>query len=452
MKLWGSEKNNSNTKISEMVEKFTAGEDVLYDQMLVNYDVIGSIAHATMLKEIGILTNEELIKLKSALRQIISLNRRGKFKIETKDEDVHTKTENFLTEKLGETGKKLHTGRSRNDQILVDLRLYTREKLLSIEKNLLNLCNALLEFGRKNSKTPMPGYTHFRKAMPSSVGLWACSFVEALLDDLETIKCAYTLNNQNPLGSAAGYGVHLNIDRNLTTSLLGFEKVQNNVLYVQNSRGKIESIVLAALTQVMLDLGKLSNELVIFSTDEFDFFSIPEEFCTGSSIMPKKRNPDVLELVRARSAKVFSNYIAMITTIKDLFSGYNRDMQETKEPLLKSLHITNTCLKILVPLIKKLGVNRGNLLDAFTPQLFTADEAIKLVKYDIPFREAYKQIDYNFHELKIDDPVKGIQLKKHIGAPGNLNTKKLGKKIKKELRLIDYEKNMLIEKMNILLK
>lgn len=452
MKLWESRRNNHDVKIASLVENFTAEEDTSYDQILVNYDVIGSIAHATMLKKIGILKNGELLALKKSLKEIIKLNKRGKFKIEPKDEDVHSKIEYFLTKKLDVVGKKLHTGRSRNDQVLVDLRLYTREKLLSIEQAILDLCTVVIKFAKTNLEIPMPGYTHYRKAMPSSVALWACSLAEALLDDLEIVKNTYKLNNQNPLGSAAGYGVPLNIDRNFTTSLLGFDKTQNNVLYVQNSRGKIESIVLAALTQIMTDLSRFSNELIIFSMDEFGFINIPPEFCTGSSIMPKKRNPDVLELLRARSSKVLSFYISTITTIKDLLSGYSRDLQETKEYLIKSLDITEECLKILVPLVKKMEANKERLVNSFTPELFAADEAINLAKYGIPFREAYKQINYNFHDMKVKDPVKSIQLRKHLGAPGNLNIEQLEKQIQEENHRLNQERKSIDKKIQMLLK
>ena len=452
MKLWQSKKDAQITKLNGLVENFTAENDISYDQVLINYDIIGSIAHASMLKKIGILKNGELAALKKPLKEIVKLNKKGKFRLDPEDEDVHSKVENYLTKKIGEVGKKLHTGRSRNDQILVDLRLYTRERLLTIEQAILDLCVSLIKFAKNNLETPMPGYTHFRKAMPSSVALWACSLAESLLDDLEIVKNAYKLNNQNPLGSAAGYGVPLNIDREYTTSLLGFGKTQNNVLYVQNSRGKIESIVLGALTQIMTDLSRFSNELIIFSMDEFGFINISQEFCTGSSIMPKKRNPDVLELIRARSSKVLSYYLSTITTIKDLLSGYSRDLQETKEYLIKSLDITEECLKILAPLVKKLEVNKDRLIDAFTPELFAADEAINLAKYGIPFREAYKQINYNFHDLKTKDPVKSIQLRKHLGAPGNLNIEKLEKQIEEENLRINQETKAIDKKIQILFK
>ena len=301
MKLW---ENGDSAGLHEKVEEFTAGEDIHLDQKLVEWDVVGSIAHATMLNKIGILTDSELIDLRKALVRIIELNEKGKFVLELKDEDVHTKIENNLTETLGSVGKKIHTGRSRNDQVQVDLRLYTKEKLFRIEARLFGLCRELVKFAEKNKWVPMPGYTHFQKAMPSSVGLWAMSYAESLMDDQRILKAAFSINDQNPLGSAAGYGVPLNLDRDLTTRLLGFANLQNNVLYVQNSRGKIESIVISALAQIMLDLSRLSNDLIIYSTEEFGFFTIGDKFRTGSSIMPNKRNPDILELVRGKMSTV----------------------------------------------------------------------------------------------------------------------------------------------------
>ncbi len=446
----------SNHKVegNGIVREFLVGEDIILDQLLVKYDVIGSIAHAAMLNKIGILSNEELIKLKRTLREIIKLNEEDRFKINVFDEDVHLKIEGFLTQKLGDVGKKIHTGRSRNDQVLVDLRLFTKDKLLKIEEKTLELASTLLEFGEKNKDVPMPGYTHFRKAMPSSVGLWALSFVESLLDDLLIIKSAYKLNNQNPLGSAAGYGVPLNLDRALTTELLGFERIQNNVLYVQNSRGKIESIVLSSLAQIMLDLSRLSNDLIIYSSDEFGFFTIPEEFCTGSSIMPKKRNPDVLELTRARANKLFSYLSQTLSTVKDLTSGYSRDLQETKEPLIKGINMVDSCLDIFVPLVKGLKTNEKKLIDAFNSQIFATDEALNLVAKGTPFRDAYKNVELNFlfsHREEMD-PKEIIKERKYVGTTGNLGIEKLKKQIENETKLVTTEKEGFKNIINGLLK
>lgn len=446
---WSNHKNGGKS-----IKDFTVGEDVLLDQFLVKYDVIGSIAHATMLNKIDILKNEELAKLKRELKAIIKLDEEDRFRINIFDEDVHLKIEGFLTQKLGGIGKKIHTGRSRNDQVLVDLRLFTKDRMLKIEGEILELASALLEFGEKNKDIPMPGYTHFRKAMPSSIGLWALAFVEALLDNLIVFKCAYKLNNQNPLGSAAGYGVPLNIDRALTTELLGFEKIQNNVLYVQNSRGKIESVVLSSLAQVMLDLSRMSTDLIIYSSEEFGFFTIPEEFCTGSSIMPKKKNPDVLELTRARANKIFSYLSQVMSTVKDLPSGYSRDLQETKEPLIKSLNIVDSCLEVFIPLIKGLKANENKLTDAFTSQVFAVDEALEFVAKGTPFRDAYKNVELNFlfPSKEMRNPKQIITERKYPGTTGNLGIEKLKGQIDREENIVTAEMEKFRNTINLLLK
>lgn len=449
MKLW--ENNNYHFGADKEAEKFTAGEDIFLDQLLVKYDVIGSIAHAVMLQKIGLLTQTELMELKKALLEIIDLDKKGQFKIEAWEEDVHTKIENYLTAKLGEGGKKIHTGRSRNDQILIDLRLYIKEKLLKIQKNVLELCNALVTFSKENKSLPMPGYTHLQKAMPSSVDLWALSFVESLLDDLTFTKTTYNLNDQNPLGSGAGYGSPINLDRELTTNLLGFKKLQNNVLYVQNSRGKIESMVLAALGQIMIDLSKLSNDLILFSTEEFGFFGIPEKLKTGSSMMPKKRNPDILELIRARTNKAISYYFQIINIIKDLPSGYNRDLQETKEPILKGLVITTSCLEMMTSIINNLNVNKEKLEKAFSPEIYAADKAFELVARGVPFRDAYREIEKNLQKVSLTTPEEIIKMRKSKGTTGDLGIDELEKRMKEELNSLEIKKEKFYQKINSLI-
>ncbi len=425
MKLW-----DKGYPLNKEIEKFTVGNDFLLDKNLVEYDVYGSIAHATMLNKIGVLNKNELQKLKSALIEILELNKKNKFEIKQEDEDVHTAIESYLTKKLGALGKKIHTARSRNDQVLVDTRLYSKEKLLEVQKLALELASALAEIAEKNKNIPMPGYTHSRKAMPSSVGLFFGSYVESLIDDLELIEEAYEFNDQCPLGSGAGYGVPFGIDRNLVAGLLGFAKVQNNSLYVQNSRGKFEATIIFALSSLMNGLAKLSNDLVLFSMDEFGFFKLPDEFCTGSSIMPQKKNPDVLELVRAKSAKVDSNLYLVKNIISKLQSGYNRDLQLTKEPLIESFEITISALKIFKTVVEKLKINEKRCIESCTPELFAADYAYELVKKGMPFRDAYKEAAKDIGKIKKIEPVKNILSKKHVGATGNLGLGKLKEKIK----------------------
>ncbi len=440
-KLW-----DKGYRLDPAIEEFTVGEDHILDLNLIRADVFGSIAHAKMLSKIGVLTSAEFMKLKKCLLEILSAEKRGKFKINLEDEDVHTAVENFLTRKLGDLGKKIHTGRSRNDQVLVDIRIFTREKLLDIQMEVLNLARVLTRFAAHHRNIPMPGRTHTQRAMPSSVGLWASAFAESLMDDLEVLKIAYRLNNQCPLGSAASYGVPLPIDRQLVSDLLGFEKVQNNVLYANNSRGKIETIVVFSLLQVVEDLSKLSNDLIFFSIPEIGYFTLPKEYASGSSIMPQKQNPCVLELVRARSALVLSRLLQLVMTIRNLPSGYNRDFQETKKPLMESLETTKKCLKIIAKVFGRLEVNKEVLLNSFTPEIFAADKALKLaVEEGVPFRDAYKKVARELSRLKSEDPVKNILSKKHAGAPGNLGLEKLIRRINLEMNSVRKEKARLQE-------
>ena len=447
MKLW-----QKDYKLDKEIEKFTVGNDYLLDKNLVKYDVYGSIAHATMLNKIGILTKGELKKLKNSLKKILELNQKNKFKIKQEDEDVHTAIENFLTKKLGNVGKKIHTARSRNDQVLVDLRLYSKEKLLDVQKLVLDLIDALVDSAEKYKEVPMPGYTHSRKGMLSSVGLYFSSFAESLIDDLEVLEEAYELNDQSPLGSGAGYGVPLNADRQLVANLLGFSKVQNNVLYVQNSRGKFESIIIFALSNIMNDLAKLSNDLVLFSMEEFGYFKLPDEFCTGSSIMPQKKNPDVFELTRAKAAKVDANLYLVKNIISKLQSGYSRDLQLTKEALIESFDITISTLKIFKTIIEKIKVNKERCVEACTKELFATEHAYESVKKGIPFRDAYNQVAKNLENLPKINPIKNIQSKKHIGAAGNLGLKKLKEQIKKLNLETDSEINKFNHKIKVLLR
>ena len=318
-KLW-----QKDYKLDELVEQFTVGDDPTLDKKLIVYDCIGSIAHAHMLMSMGLLTAHEFEQLKKGLFDIITQAECNNFSIQQSDEDVHTAVENYLITQYGDLGKKIHTARSRNDQVALDLRLYMRDAVLKIAREVIALCTGLVKLAESTKDIPIPGRTHFQRAMPSSVGLFFGAYAESLLDSLVLLQGAYTLVNQSPLGSAAGYGVVLPINRQEVSDLLGFAKVQNNVLYVSNSRGKIESVVLQALTQIMLDLGKLSEDLIIFSAPEFGYMQIPQELCSGSSIMPQKKNPDGLELVRAKSATVISNLMQILMIIRTLPSGYNQ--------------------------------------------------------------------------------------------------------------------------------
>lgn len=430
MKLW-----QKDYELDKEIEKFTVGNDYLLDYTLIKFDCIGSIAHAAMLHKIGILSKKELEKLKKALLEILNLDKKGKFTIKQEDEDVHTAIENWLTEKLGILGSKVHAARSRNDMVLLDVRLYSKEKLIETQKSLAFLIGTLLDFAGKNKNVPMPGFTHARKAMPSSVGLLFGAYAESLMDNFKLLDAAYELNDQNPLGSAAGYGINLDIDRDLATKLLGFKKTQNNVLYVQNSRGKIESSIVFALSKIMQDLERMSNDLIMFSMESFGFFSLPGEFTTGSSIMPQKKNPDVFELLRAKSSSVHAALFEIDMISKKLLSGYNRDLQLIKEPLIKSFDITLSSIKIMDLTVKALKVSKDRCIEACTSELFATDKVAEMIAQGIPMREAYKKVAGSLEELKGADAVSNIIRKTHVGAPGNLG---LGR-LKNSLAAIDKQ-------------
>ncbi len=425
MKLW-----EKGYKLDQVVEKFMTGDDPQLDQALISYDCLGSIAHAKMLEKIGILTADDYQQLKEALCTIISSAEAGTFRIQFEDEDVHTAVENALIAKLGNLGKKLHTARSRNDQVLLDLRLYSRDWLLILMDEVLNACTVLCHFAEEYQFIPIPGRTHFQRAMPSSLGLWAGAFAESLLDNLELFKTTYWLINQCPLGSAASYGVSLEIDRAFTSDLLAFRDVQNNVLYANNSRGKFETVILSTLVQVMNDLSKLSTDIIIFSAPEFGYLSLPEKFCAGSSLMPQKRNPCPLELIRAKSATVQSFLIQSLEIIRALPSGYNRDFQETKRPLMQGFETTWSSLKVFSKIFSELKVQPDQCLAAFSSELFATDKVLSCVKMGISFREAYKQVAMEPQSVSMEDPIHNIKSKTHLGATGNLGLKQSLDKIK----------------------
>jgi argininosuccinate lyase len=405
--------------IDKEVLAFTAGRDVELDANLIKADCIGTAAHVTMLSKMkpAVITAAERKKVIAELKAIIALAAAGKFKIRLADQDVHLAVERTLTEKLGDLGKKVHTGRSRNDQVAVDLRLYAREEILGTLEEAAALITALLAFAKKNEKIPMVGRTHMQPGMPSSVGLWAAAHAESLLDDCVLLVSAYELNDQCPLGSAASYGVPLDIDRELVSDLLGFRCPVHTVLYAGNSRGKVESIVLGAMSQVMLSLSRLAQDLMLFTMPEFGYFTLPDKLCTGSSIMPQKKNPDVIELVRARASRVKACELAVYDLIKGSPSGYNRDLQDAKEPFMEGVAMTRACLRVLAPFIKTIQVNKKALNAGFTPDVFATDRALELVGQGMPFRDAYRQVKENLDGLKNMNPAKAIAQKTHLGAP-----------------------------------
>lgn len=404
---------------------YTAGRDVELDHALITVDCIGTAAHVTMLSKMPVtpplITEAERKQVIAGLVEIIGLAQRDEFKIELADQDVHLAVERTLTQKLGDLGKKIHTCRSRNDQIATDLRLYAKEQLLQTLEEAADLVAALTAFGKKHEKVPMVGRTHMQPGMPSSVGLWATAHAESLLDDCISLQNAYELNDQCPLGSAASYGVPLPIDRQLTSDLLGFSRPTHNVLYANNGRGKMENIVLTAMSQVMLTLSRLCQDLMIFTMPEFNYFQLPAEFCTGSSIMPQKQNPDVCELMRAKASRVKAAELGVYDLIKGSPTGYNRDLQDAKELFMEGIATTRASLRIMTPMITDTEVNEKALIAGFTPDVFATDRALELVGEGMPFRDAYHYVKENLHELENIDPTEAILLKTHLGAPLGLD-------------------------------
>ena len=414
-KLWAKGYN-----LNQVVEDFMTGDDPLLDLRIARYDCIASIAHAKMLASINILTATECTQLVDKLNQIIILVDKGEFTIDASEEDIHTTIENYLVSHLGDIGKKIHTARSRNDQVLTALRLYCKHELHMILSKLINTLEVLHNFAEKYQDIPYVGRTHYQKAMPSSLGLWMGSFLESLLDDAQLIIGSYQLIDQSPLGSAASYGVNLPIDRKLSSDLLGFAKVQNNVLYANNSRGKFESVIIHSLSQVMLDMSKLATDVILFSAPEMAYINLPIKFCPGSSLMPNKKNPDPFELIRAKSAVVMANMIQTMEVSRALPSGYNRDFQETKRPLFDSFDTVGQTLDVVAIIMAEVTPNKDKCLAAFSGDVFATDYALQLALEGVPFRDAYQQIANSLDKLATSDPLHNIQSKIHVGATGNL--------------------------------
>ena len=416
-------------KVDQELHRFTVGDDHLLDLVLVEPDCIASAAHARMLAKIGILKSDQADKLVSELAAIIDDARAGEFAIALEQEDCHTAIENRLTEKLGDLGKRIHTARSRNDQVIAALRLYGKARLLELIQLTLELATILLNFADKYRNVPMVGRTHMQRAMPSSLALWAGAYMESLLDDVELQLCAFKLNDQCPLGSAASYGVPLPIDRQYTSDLLGFARLTNNVLYANHTRGKIESIILSAAAQVCADLSRISTDLIIFSMPEFGYFTIPEELCTGSSIMPQKRNPCGLELVRAKASTVTAALNEVLNILTGLPSGYNRDLQQTKGPFMRGLDTAIGCVRVIKITFAKLEVNEPAMRAGFDPSVFATDAALELVSKGMPFRDAYVQVAKDLDKLADRDPAAAIAARTHVGSTGNLDLKQSDRRI-----------------------
>ena len=432
-KLW--QKNN---QVASSVEQFTIGNDQAMDLYLAAYDVLGSIAHTTMLSEVGLLTKEEQVQLKKALVEIYALVQSGNFKLAEGVEDIHSQVEMLLTEKLGDIGKKIHSARSRNDQVLVDLKLFLRAELIDLSKTAHSLFNLLQEKSEQYKNDLLPGYTHLQLAMPSSFGLWLGAYAESLVDDMTVLQAAYTVVNKNPLGSAAGYGSSFPINRARTTELLGFETLNYNVVYAQMGRGKAERIAAMALANFADTLSKLSMDACLFMNQNFGFIKFPEELTTGSSIMPHKKNPDVFELIRSycNRIKALPNEILMMTT--NLPSGYHRDLQLLKEHLFPAFQQLKNCMEMAALMIQNMEVKQGLLEDPKYQFLFSVEEVNKLVNAGVPFRDAYKKVGL---DIEAGNYTYSTQVTHtHEGSIGNLCTAEIKLAMNNVLNSMDFVK------------
>ncbi|POQ98293.1 hypothetical protein AU468_13840 [Alkalispirochaeta sphaeroplastigenens] len=415
-KLW--EKGYS---LDEAVERFTVGRDYILDLNLIPADAVASIAHVRMLASRGLLEDDQARALEEELRRIAREGAAGRVKISREDEDCHTVLEALLTERLGDAGKRVHTGRSRNDQVTAATRLYSREALLAITGDTLTLVERLLDRARQERATVMPGRTHLQIAMLSTFGLWLASWAEQLLDDLELLQAAERLNDRSPLGSAASYGVPLPLDREMVADLLGFQGIQNNVLAVQHSRGTLDGHIAGALAAIAATLGRMAQDLILFSLPEVGYVRLPSALCSGSSIMPQKQNPDALELLRSRASLVEGWASQCRGVVRGLPSGYNRDLQDTKEPLLRALATLREELAVALVLVDRLEPQRERMLEALNAEVFATDYAYQLVLEGVPFREAYQRAAGDYSQRDLPDPGEALARRTSTGTPGNLN-------------------------------
>jgi argininosuccinate lyase len=391
MKLWQKGETAQDDK-ALITEKFTVGNDRLWDMRLAEFDVTGSMAHAEMLVRAGIISNEEGKAIAQGLSNILNEIKAGTFVIEDHVEDVHSQVEKLLTERIGEAGKKLHTGRSRNDQVLTDIKLYLKSAIKVTIGNIVQLFECLQQLSEQYKDELLPGYTHFQLAMPSSFGLWFGAYAESLVDDMELVAAAYKIADKNPLGSGAGYGSAFPLNRELTTQLLGFSQMNYNSVYAQMTRGKTEKATLTAIASVAATLSKLSYDICLYMGQQFGYVWFPDSLTTGSSIMPHKKNPDIFELIRAKCNRLQAAPTEMALLCNNLPSGYHRDMQLTKDILFPAIDTINECLQMMVFSLQNIQIRKNILNDPQFDHLFTVEEINKLVVNGVPFRDAYKTI------------------------------------------------------------
>ena len=432
-KLW-----EKNVQVDHEVDIFTVGHDREMDLYLAKYDVLGSMAHIKMLESVGLLQLDELKLLLAELKNIYQIAGNGKFVIEDGIEDVHSQVELMLTRKLGDIGKKIHSGRSRNDQVLVDLKLFTRAEIQKIVHFVEELFLVLQEQSERYKNVLMPGYTHLQVAMPSSFGLWFGAYAESLADDMQLLQAAYKICNRNPLGSAAGYGSSFPLNRQMTTDLLGFDSMDYNVVYAQMGRGKMERIVAIAMASIAGTLSKLAFDSCLFNSQNFGFIKLPDQFTTGSSIMPHKKNPDVFELTRAKCNKIqgLPNQITLISN--NLPSGYFRDLQIIKELFLPSFEELEDCLRMVTHMMREIKVNEHILDDEKYTLMFSVEEVNRLVLSGMPFRDAYKQVGL---AIEAGQFVANKDIHHtHEGSVGNLCTEAIAKLMRQVVEGFDFDK------------
>ena len=438
-KLW-----EKNFEINKEIERFTVGRDREMDMYLARYDVLGSMAHITMLESIGLLKKEELKPLLAELKRIYGMCKDGSFCIEDGVEDVHSQVELMLTRSLGDMGKKIHSGRSRNDQVLVDLKLFTRHELQEVAEGVKKLFDALMEKSEKHKNVLMPGYTHLQVAMPSSFGLWFGAHAESLADDMLFLQAAYKMTNRNPLGSAAGYGSSFPLDRQMTTDLLGFDSMDYNVVYAQMGRGKMERNVAFALASIAGTVAKLAFDACLFNSQNFAFVRLPKECTTGSSIMPHKKNPDVFELIRAKCNKLQGLPGQVVLIMNNLPTGYFRDLQIIKEVFLPAFGELKDCLAMAAWIISRIEVNENILDNDMYNPMFSVEEVNRLAASGMPFRDAYKKVGLDI-EAGSFVPDKNIH-HTHAGSIGNLCNDRITKLMENVMDGFGFDKVAKAEK------
>jgi len=432
-KIW-----QKSVTVNQLVENFTVGRDREFDAQMAAFDVLGSLAHTRMLQSIGLLSSEDLDAVQTELKAIYADIVAGNFTIEDDVEDVHSQVEQLLTRRIGDAGKKIHSGRSRNDQVLVDLKLFFRHELQEVVEEVEALFKLLIELSEKHKDVLLPGYTHLQIAMPSSFGLWFGAYAEGLVDDLEMLLAAYKITNKNPLGSAAGYGSSFPLNRTLTTQLLGFDSLNYNVVYAQMGRGKTERVIAQALSSISATLAKMAMDQTLYLSQNFAFVSYPDNLTTGSSIMPHKKNPDVWEIMRGKCNRLqaLPNDVAMMTT--NLPSGYHRELQLLKELLFPAFAELKQCLHMAAFMLQHIEVKTNILDDPKYAYLFSVDEVNKLALEGMPFRDAYKKVGLDIEQGNFNPDKKASHT--HEGSIGNLNNAEITASMDKVLKSFDFEK------------